>query len=153
MGPERGREAIGEMARDVVVQAEMKRRAYRGVVDVVYGGEKPVQQEEVGEKVGKKEKGKRKADAVLLDEREVVEKPLSKTQMKKRAKKARLEAEEAAKAGEAGKEGEENVTEKNGQAAQEGVNHGEDAATALKNQKKVLSKNGGNSDTTKAITS
>ena len=98
MGAERGREAIGEAARDVVVQAEMKRRSFRGVVDVLYGGEKPAQQEKtVEEKGNSKGKGKRKADAMLLDEKDVREKPLSKTQIKKRAKKARLEAEEAAK--------------------------------------------------------
>ena len=149
MGPERGKEAIGEAARDVVVQAEMKRRAYRGVVDVVYGGEKPVQQEkEIGERWTKKDKGKRKADAVVLDEREVAEKPLSKTQMKKRAKRARLEAEETAKAGEAEKTGEEKTTEDGQEDAQVRTNQNKDILTTLIDRGKGAL-NGDNKDPTK----
>jgi len=100
LGQERGREALGREARSVVVQAEMKRRSYRGVVDVIYGGEKP----EVSE-VLHAEKGmgkgpqqgigigqKRKVD--LLHEAKEKEseeaKPMSKREGKRQAKKARL---------------------------------------------------------------
>ena len=146
LGAERGREAIGEVARDVVVQAEIKRRAFRGVVDVLYGGEKPVQQEKaVDEKGHKMGKGKRKADAMLLDEKEVPEKPLSKTQIKKRARKARLEAEEATRAEEAAKNVDENVEER-GQEKAQNVPQSEGVSTATRDGEQGLPKaatNGG----------
>ena len=133
LGAERGREAIGEAARDVVVQAEMKRRSFRGVVDVIYGGEKPVQQERpIEEKGHKKGKAKRKADAMLLDEKEVPDRPLSKTQMKKRAKRARLEAEEALKAEEAAKSVAEHMEERVQEKAQNGPQPNESVSTASK---------------------
>ena len=93
LGQERGREAVGSEARSVVVQAEMKRRSFRGVVDVIYGGEKPngIMQKEDGERSGK---GKRKAESldnqVRIGQEEA--KPLSKREQKRQAKKARLEA-------------------------------------------------------------
>ncbi|KAL8852864.1 MAG: hypothetical protein Q9221_002240 [Calogaya cf. arnoldii] len=96
---ERAVEALQREARGVVVGAEMRRRSYRGVVDVIHGGEKPV-----GEKVDGKGKtqglkgkekvvngGKRKAgDSVGADGAgEDVEKPPSKRELKRRAAKAR----------------------------------------------------------------
>lgn len=42
LGQEKGHEAVSKMARSVVVSAHLKRNSYRGVIDVVYGGEKPV---------------------------------------------------------------------------------------------------------------
>ena len=93
LSQERGREAVGSGARSVVVQAEMKRRSFRGVVDVIYGGDKPagIVPKEDGEKTGK---GKRKADSLENQVRKVEEKakPLSKREQKRQAKKARLEA-------------------------------------------------------------
>ncbi|KAI4101411.1 MAG: hypothetical protein LQ339_005060 [Xanthoria mediterranea] len=96
---ERAVEALQREARGVVVGAEMRRRSYRGVVDVVYGGEKPVVEEKgKGKNLGGKGKemvgkgGKRKAgdsvDAgeVVVDE---AEKPPSKRELKRRAAKAR----------------------------------------------------------------
>ena len=85
-------EAVGKEARSVVVQAEMKRRSFRGVIDVVYGGEKPVREPENPTK-GKQEKGKRKAE--VLEEGGVAKgdatpKPISKREQKRQAKKARL---------------------------------------------------------------
>ncbi|KAF2146523.1 uncharacterized protein K452DRAFT_199289, partial [Aplosporella prunicola CBS 121167] len=41
LGQERGHEAVSKEARAVVVSAQLKRSSFRGVVDVVYGGEKP----------------------------------------------------------------------------------------------------------------
>ena len=92
LGQERGREAVGSEARSVVVQAEMKRRSFRGVVDILYGGEKPegIMHKEDGEK---NIKGKRKADSLKNQNRQREEeaKPLSKREQKRQTKKARLE--------------------------------------------------------------
>lgn len=99
MSQDRGKEAICEEARKVTALAKLKRTSWRGAIDVVYGGEKPV----AGEQPASKKKGatktsvpqteangdtlKRKADPVTED----TEKPLSKREQKRRAKKARLE--------------------------------------------------------------
>ena len=92
LGQEKGMEAVGKEARSVVMQAEMKRRSFRGVIDVVYGGEKPEQEREKSAK-GKQEKGKRKADVLEVDKSESYNapKPISKREQKRRAKKARLD--------------------------------------------------------------
>ena len=92
LGQEKGMEAVGKEARSVVVQAEMKRRSFRGVIDVVYGGEKPKQERESSAQ-GKQEKGKRKADVLEVDKSEGnnAPKPISKREQKRRAKKARLD--------------------------------------------------------------
>lgn len=93
LGQEKGMEAVGNEARGVVVQAEMKRRSFRGVIDVVYGGEKPNKKPEKSAK-GKQEKGKRKADALDEDEAgggDVKPKPISKREQKRQAKKAKLD--------------------------------------------------------------
>ena len=98
LGQERGMEAVGRESRNVVVQARLKRTGYRGVVDVLYGGEKPVaapMTEEENQK-SKGAKGKRKA-VVLRDEVDDAPdpKPISKREQKRRAKKARQDAAEA----------------------------------------------------------
>lgn len=93
LGQEKGMEAIGKEARSVVVQAEMKRRSFRGVIDVVYGGEKPEREPEKSAK-GKQEKGKRKADVLEEDEvrgGKATPKPVSKKVQNWQAKKARLD--------------------------------------------------------------
>ncbi|KAI9701640.1 MAG: hypothetical protein M1820_006411 [Bogoriella megaspora] len=43
LGPERGMEAVGKLARSVVVSAKMRRSSYRGIIDIVYGGEQHVE--------------------------------------------------------------------------------------------------------------
>lgn len=94
LGQERGMETVSREARTVVVQAEMKRRSFRGVIDVVYGGEpseRPVGEENAVNR--KQENRKRKASAL---ETESVEdspppKPVSKREQKRQAKKAKLE--------------------------------------------------------------
>lgn len=94
LGQERGMEAVGKEARSVVVQAEMKRRSFRGVIDVVYGGEKPERTPEKSTK-GKQEKGKRKADVLEEDEARkgnATPKAISKREQKRQAKKAKLDA-------------------------------------------------------------
>ena len=90
LNQERGMEAVGREARNVVVQAEMKKTSFMGVIDVVYGGEKPEKMGEEDQVVGK---GKRKANA--LESVEAEEKPMSKSQMKRQAKKARKENSES----------------------------------------------------------
>ena len=97
LGQENGREAVGREARAVVVQAEMKRRSFKGVVDIIYGGEKP---ERAKEDVKKVEKGpnagknKRKLDAIEDKQDEVAAeiKPIYTREQKRRAQKARTEA-------------------------------------------------------------
>jgi ribonuclease P/MRP protein subunit RPP1 len=54
LGQERGREALDKEARACVVAARMKRTSYRGAVDVVYGGEKP-EEDNKGDKNKRKE--------------------------------------------------------------------------------------------------
>ena len=93
LGQERGMEAVGKEARSVVVQAEMKRRSFRGVVDVIYGGEKPEREPEKPTK-GKQEKGKRKAEVLKeggVAKDDATPKPISKREQKRQAKKARLD--------------------------------------------------------------
>ena len=109
LGQERGMEAVGKEARSVVVQAEMKRRSFRGVIDVVYGGEKPERtpekstkgrqekgkQEKGKQEKGKQEKGKRKAEILEEDEARTgnaMPKAISKREQKRQAKKAKLDA-------------------------------------------------------------
>ena len=98
LGQERGTEAVGRESRSVVVQARLKRTGYRGVVDVLYGGEKPVAAPMTTEEDQKTKgaKGKRKA-VELRDEVDDAPdpKPVSKREQKRRAKKARQDAAEA----------------------------------------------------------
>lgn len=93
LGQEKGFEAVGSEARSVVIQAQMKKRSFKGVIDIIYGGEKIeriAEKPPIGEKA-RDSKGKRKAD-VLDDESDKVEvanKPISKRQLKRQAKEAR----------------------------------------------------------------
>ena len=95
LGQDRAVEAVGREVRNVVVQAEMKRRSFRGVIDVVDGGQPPVKLPEVfhGQK-SKQVNAKRKADT-LEDggaETSILPKSLSKREQKRQAKKAKFEA-------------------------------------------------------------
>lgn len=104
LSQERGKEAICEEARKVTALAKLKRTSWRGIVDIVHGGEKVK-----SEKPAPKQKGteksatptqpevgaetlKRKASLGSEMVGEEAEKPLSKREMKRRAKKARLES-------------------------------------------------------------
>nr|POF19927.1 putative ribonuclease p protein subunit 3 [Quercus suber] len=100
---ERALEAVGREARGLVVAAGLRRSSYRGVVDVVFGGERVEQGEGDGDEKGAEKKSKRKAGEAGMDSHDgqnKPEEPLSKTQMRKRAKQAKLEAVKAASAGE-----------------------------------------------------
>ncbi|KAF2636227.1 ribonuclease P/MRP 30 subunit [Massarina eburnea CBS 473.64] len=97
LGSERGKDGLTKEARSVVEFARLKRQSFKGIVDVVYGGEKPSPAEEHG-KSQKKEKAqpkdqKRKARG-SLESTPVIqpgEENISKRQMK-RNKKAKLES-------------------------------------------------------------
>ncbi|EEH46388.2 uncharacterized protein PADG_02486 [Paracoccidioides brasiliensis Pb18] len=99
---ERGKEALCDEARKVVALAGIKRRSWRGIVDVVYGGERQKEKERDGVKNKDKSKCKRdegtkntngvkrKADTET-DSNAELQAPLSKREMKRRAKRAKLQ--------------------------------------------------------------
>lgn len=104
LSQERGKEAICEEARKVVALAQLKRTSWRGIVDIVHGGERAK-----SEKPSQKQKGnepgpasaqpgaagdtlKRKASLGSETVVEEPEKALSKREMKRRAKKAKFES-------------------------------------------------------------
>ncbi|PWY72436.1 PHP domain-like protein [Aspergillus sclerotioniger CBS 115572] len=99
LSQERGKEAICEETRKVVALAKLKRTSWRGIIDIVDGGDvvKVDAKTDVSAKSQAKDdaKGdglKRKASVGSEQTGEEAEKPLSKREMKRRAKKARLEA-------------------------------------------------------------
>lgn len=98
LSQERGKEAVCEEARKVTALAKLKRTSWRGIVDIVHGGEKPTTEPMKGtecvsdKKDPKVENLKRKASLGSEPAAEEHEKPLSKREMKRRAKKARLTA-------------------------------------------------------------
>lgn len=113
LGQERGTEAVCREARSAVMQAEMRRRSFRGVIDIVYGGEKPARSVEE-EKIAKADrgKGKRKADSMESQGLNVdaSSKPMSKREQKRQAKKARIENRDQKEKG--AEKGSENEVEK-----------------------------------------
>ena len=106
LGQEKGYEAMTKEARNAVVGAQLKRTSFRGVVNVVYGGEKPTPEAkaaivEQGKAAKRKAANdntangqKRKSEALGSDVNDSSSSvPMSKTQQKKRAKKEKMEAE------------------------------------------------------------
>lgn len=101
LGSERAKDALTKEARSIVEYARLKRQSYKGVVDVVYGGEKPSPEDGKGSQKAKDatnqlQEQKRKAHDSLEGtpvSRSGGEKAVSKRQMKKN-KKARLEVEQ-----------------------------------------------------------
>lgn len=89
LGPERGKEAVSKEARFVMVSAQLKRSSYRGVVDVIYGGKKPEASKE-DDKSKNDASNKRKAGVGDGDTSKAA--PLSKRELKRREKRARMEA-------------------------------------------------------------
>ena len=111
LASDRAVESIAREARNVVVQAGLKRRSYRGVIDVLKGGEtaaRPAQAANKGET--KKASAKRKADALDDSALDTVALPkaLSKREQKRQAKKAKIESHSLLQAKESGE------TQKNG---------------------------------------
>jgi ribonuclease P/MRP protein subunit RPP1 len=110
LSQELGKEAISEEARKVTALAKLKRTSWRGVIDIVDGGQKSksqVVESGLGQKNMSKNKNvsqaqgtgdnlKRKASLGSEATVEEIEKPLSKRELKRRAKKARLEAGDGA---------------------------------------------------------
>ncbi|KAJ5637230.1 hypothetical protein N7490_007109 [Penicillium lividum] len=98
LSQERGKEAICEEARKVTALARLKRNSWRGIVDIVHGGEKANPEDNAYKQKGaeKSDKGadnlKRKASIGSEAVAEEAEKQLSKREMKRRAKKVRLES-------------------------------------------------------------
>ncbi|OCT49237.1 putative ribonuclease P protein subunit 3 [Cladophialophora carrionii] len=101
LGQERGKEALCEEAEKVVRLAAMKRTSFRGIIDVIDGGGQATEKGKVTEKVKEviTTATKRKASATSLaastpqnDRGMSEDKPLSKREIKRRAKKAKLEA-------------------------------------------------------------
>ncbi|RAL03632.1 PHP domain-like protein [Aspergillus ibericus CBS 121593] len=99
LSQERGKEAICEEARKVVALAKLKRTSWRGIIDIVDGGDTVVKADAKTDGSAKSQaKDDAKADglkrkaSVGSEPTGEEEKPLSKREMKRRAKKARLEA-------------------------------------------------------------
>lgn len=93
LGTERGKDGLTKEARSVVEFARLKRQSFKGVVDIVYGGEKPVV--ETKGKPNKNQNGKRPGESldgipVHLSKQD---KPISKREQK-RNKMAKMEAEQ-----------------------------------------------------------
>ena len=104
LSQERGKEAVCEEARKVVQLARLKRESFRGVVDVVYGGDPPQQTTVAKDKTVSTNGLKRKAvdqENGAVGSAKDDGARLSKTQMKKRAKRAKAEEAAAAAAAEA----------------------------------------------------
>ncbi|CAL3972228.1 hypothetical protein PZA11_004597 [Diplocarpon coronariae] len=85
LGRERGLESVGVRAREVIVNERLKRGSFRGVVDVVYGGEKAAREEH----------GILPDKSVKKSKREAVESPADGTPVlsKRAQKRARLAAQ------------------------------------------------------------
>ncbi|KKK24224.1 hypothetical protein P175DRAFT_0527328 [Aspergillus ochraceoroseus IBT 24754] len=103
LSQELGKEAICAEARKVTALARLKRTSWRGIIDVVDGGQRPAPKSAASVASQKATKSKQQAEgngdslkrkASLAPEPTVEESetPLSKREMKRRAKKARLEA-------------------------------------------------------------
>lgn len=101
LGQERGKEAIEKLPRNTVVNASMKRTSYRGVVEVIYGGDKLVVATPP-DKAQFNEGKKRKQNGHVEMLPTIADKPLSKTQMRKRRKAALEEQAQKAATGENG---------------------------------------------------
>ena len=100
LSQERGKEAVSTLARNLVANARLKRSGYRGVVDVVYGGERPAvapQERSKGQQSSKK-RSNREMEVDSQAEGEQAQKPISNREKKRRAKKVSLEAKQAERA-------------------------------------------------------
>jgi ribonuclease P/MRP protein subunit RPP1 len=97
LGTEKGKDGLTKEPRSVVEHARLKRQSYKGVVDIVYGGEKPAPKApaEGDEKAASKTKASRKRPGDNLDGTPTTqsdkEMPVSNRQQKKN-KKAKVDA-------------------------------------------------------------
>ncbi|KAE8354156.1 protein subunit of nuclear ribonuclease P [Aspergillus coremiiformis] len=100
LSQERGKEAVCEEARKVTALAKLKRTSWRGIIDVIDGGEKPKPKLDNSGPKPKSATSKQKSTLPPSESNsdslkrkasvEETEKPLSKREMKRRAKKARM---------------------------------------------------------------
>ena len=90
LGTEKGAESLGVNPRGVVVNEGLKRSSFRGVVDVIQGGERKDAETDMANdsRIGKKGKGKRKPEEMNGEDTPQIS--------KRQAKKLRLEAVKAA---------------------------------------------------------
>lgn len=102
LGQEKGKEAVCEEARKVVVLAQMKRSSYRGVVEVIYGGEQP-ERTSKADKQGGTEFGKKRKIEAGSNIVEGEQKAPSKRELKRQAaaKRAKMNATKDEHAGTA----------------------------------------------------
>jgi len=103
LSSERGKEAVCEEARKLVALARLKRTSWRGIVDIVDGGQRTVAGQTANQGLAIKTKPltataakpdvlKRKVACGNESASQESEQPLSNREMNRRAKKARLEA-------------------------------------------------------------
>lgn len=95
LGLERGKDALTKEPRSVVEFARLKRHSYKGIIDIVYGGEKPpAPEKEVNAKPQKGQKDQKRKAQESLESTPVPsgEEKISKRQMKKN-KKAKMGGE------------------------------------------------------------
>ncbi|KAK3208817.1 hypothetical protein GRF29_77g2100292 [Pseudopithomyces chartarum] len=96
LGLERGKDALTKEPRSVVEFARLKRHSYKGIIDIVYGGEKPPapEKKEVNAKPQKGQKDQKRKAQESLESTPVPsgEEKISKRQMKKN-KKAKMGGE------------------------------------------------------------
>ncbi|KAI9723171.1 MAG: hypothetical protein M1828_004274 [Chrysothrix sp. TS-e1954] len=85
LGPERAKEALCRLPQNAIACAQLKRTSFRGVIDVVYGGEAPA---ETNKQANNK---KRKFDGEQTGHRDglLPPKPMSKREQKRQQKKTK----------------------------------------------------------------
>jgi ribonuclease P/MRP protein subunit RPP1 len=96
LGAEKGKDGLTKEPRSVVEHARLKRQSFKGIVDIVYGGEKPlpaVKDKQDGKGKAKNQNGKRPGDSLEGIPVRQTEKPVSKREQK-RIKQAKLDAGE-----------------------------------------------------------
>ncbi|GAB7343493.1 hypothetical protein MBLNU457_1507t1 [Dothideomycetes sp. NU457] len=91
LAQDRGYEAVSKQARSVVVSAKLKRTGYRGIIDVVYGGEKPepVEKQAEGKAVEKAQPNRKRKSEDAGSGTGTDDTQISKREKKRRAKIAR----------------------------------------------------------------
>ncbi|KAF2626967.1 PHP domain-like protein [Macroventuria anomochaeta] len=99
LGSERGKDGLTKEPRSVVEHARLKRQSFKGVVDIVYGGEKPVsisKDKQDGKSKAKNQNEKRPGETLESAPARRTEPKQVPKREQKRVKKANLEAAAAA---------------------------------------------------------
>ncbi|KAJ4341123.1 RNA-binding RNA processing protein rpp1 [Ascochyta clinopodiicola] len=98
LGTEKGKDGLTKEPRSVVEHARLKRQSFKGVIDIVHGGEKPApvsKDKQDGKSKAKNQNGKRPGEVLEGTPARQTEKPISKREQK-RIKQAKLDAGEKA---------------------------------------------------------